>query len=88
MSQFRRPIYLPVLPSTKRRIAQTRRSGLALVVSQPDQAQSASRFRYAGAVAVVAAGALLVNGLVLFSILRDQAHLSQPASKVGTPLQP
>ena len=93
MSQSHQIIRLPVLPSTKRRTAAPRSSALALVPGgryhrrQRIQAKPANRFRYAGLVAVLAGGVLLMNALVLFSILRDEAHLSQP-SKVGTPLRP
>ena len=89
MTQLRQPLSLPVLPSTKRRTALLRSSAPLRpatfgAVAKPD---NPFRHPHAGVAAVLIAGFLLINGLVLFSILRDEAHLSQP-SKISTPLRP
>ena len=94
MPQTSKPLYLPVLPSTKRRTALIRSSGPLRVgpgwaQSRPAaKARRAGRYPYAAAAVVLAVGVVLINGLVVFSILRDRAYLSQPESKIGTPLQP
>jgi hypothetical protein len=73
MTQSRQPLSLPVLTIR--------------VPPGSAKAKPANRFRYAGLAAMLAAGVVLIQAFVIFSILRDQAHLSQP-SKISTPLRP
>jgi hypothetical protein len=87
MTQSRQPLSLPVLPTTKRRTALRRSSAPLRVAPGWAKAKPANRFRYAGLAAMLAAGVVLIQAFVIFSILRDQAHLSQP-SKISTPLRP